>query len=90
MPTETTPGAKLLLEFLRTNAVTQEACADALKVSGSTVHDWLTGAKRPRSYHRDQIAIWTSGAVAADSWERPKEKRALANVAPFKRSGTEG
>lgn len=85
-----TAGAKQLRSFLQDNKLTQEACKSALGVSGSTVHDWLGGYKRPSAHHRKQIEIWTAGVVLADAWEHPREKKDLTTVAPFRPTGTEG
>lgn len=78
-----TDGATLLGAFLRAHAITQLACANALGVSDPTVHDWVTGSKRPRANHRDAIAVWTRGEVPADAWLTAEELGARSAVRPF-------
>ncbi len=83
-------GAIRLGEFLRTNSVSQRAAGLALGVSGPTIHDWITGAKRPRTSHREAIAIWTRDAVSADAWLSEEERAATLAVRPFERPDDSG
>lgn len=78
-----TNGAKWLADFLKRNGLTQLAAAEALGVSDPTIHDWVTGSKRPRAHHREVIAVWTRGEVTAQSWLEDKERAAMAAVRPF-------
>lgn len=91
-----TPGASLLEAFLRVNSITQMAASKALGVSDPTIHDWVSGAKRPRAHHRKAIDVWTGGSVPELAWATDDERVALAKVGPFiadddgKANGTEG
>jgi hypothetical protein len=76
-------GATLLRGFLDRHGLSQGDAAEALGVSDPTVHDWLKGAKRPRSHHRDAVATWTSGEVPAVAWVLDEEAEKLAAVRPF-------
>jgi hypothetical protein len=58
-----TSAAELLQAFLQRNGVTQVAAGLALGVSGPTIYDWVAGKKRPRTHHREAIALWTNGEV---------------------------
>ncbi len=78
-----TDGATRLAEFLKRNGLTQLAAAEALGVSDPTVHDWVTGAKRPRAHHREAISVWTGGEISSDSWLVDEERVAMAAVRPF-------
>jgi transcriptional regulator with XRE-family HTH domain len=80
-----TNGATWLAEFLRRNNLTQLATAEALGVSDPTVHDWVTGSKRPKAHHRDAISVWTRGEVPVDAWLEESERVARAAVKPFDR-----
>lgn len=77
-------GALRLQKFIERHEQTQVAAADAVGVSAPTMHDWLSGAKRPRALHRAAIEVWTRGEVGADSWALEHELDALADVTPFK------
>jgi transcriptional regulator with XRE-family HTH domain len=76
-------GASRLQAFLQAHGITQLAAATALGVSDPTVHDWVTGAKRPKAHHRQAIAVWTNGEVPTDSWLKADERAAAAAVRPF-------
>jgi|GEM_PF-3511842 len=82
-PKRPTLGADLLQAFLRKHSLTQFAASVALKVSDPTIHDWVTGTKRPRTHHREAIAMWTNGEVPVSAWLRDDEREAMANVRPF-------
>ena len=91
-------GATDLRAFLKAHNITQLAAAGALGVSAVTLHDWLTGAKRPRAERREAIARWTRGAVPESAWATSDERAAASKVVPFRpprrrrtaRNGTEG
>lgn len=76
-------GASRLQAFLKAHGLSQVAAAGDLGVSGPTVHDWVTGAKRPKGHHREAIAVWTHGQVPAESWLRDDERAVMAGVKPF-------
>ncbi len=78
-----TSGAAQLHRFLKSNRITQSSMAIALGVSGPTIHDWVSGSKRPRAHYREAIAIWTNGAVPVDSWIQDDERQAVSIVRPF-------
>jgi hypothetical protein len=80
---EVSSGAGLLRAFLAEKGVTQTAAGEALGVSGVTVHDWVSGSKRPKAHHREAVALWTHGVVPVDSWRLSKEHAAVAVVKPF-------
>lgn len=83
-------GATRLQAFLKTHGISQVAAGSALGVSGPTVHDWVTGAKRPKGHHREAISVWTGGEVAADSWLREDERALMAGVKPFVKADESG
>ena len=76
-------AAHSLGAFLRRHEITQRAASVALGVTNPTIHDWVTGAKRPTAAHREAIAIWTSGAVPADAWLTDEERSAVRAARPF-------
>lgn len=79
-----TDGAERLRTFLDDNKITLDAAAKALGVKGGPVlHGWLNGSRKPRPEYRKAIAIWTRGAVTAESWEDEKERAAMSAVKPF-------
>lgn len=78
-----TDGAVQLAEFLRRNGLTQISAAGALGVSDPTIHDWVTGSKRPKAHHREVIAVWTRGEVTIDAWLTAQERAATQLVRPF-------
>jgi DNA transposition AAA+ family ATPase len=71
--------------FLDENRVLQTDAADSLGVSDPTVHDWLTGAKKPRLAWRKAIAKFTRNAVRVEDWEDESERQIVAAVRPFRR-----
>lgn len=79
-----TNGGRLLAEFLKRNGLTQLAASKALGVSDPTIHDWVTGSKRPRAHHRETIAVWTNEEVPSDSWLTDEERAATEVVRPFR------
>jgi len=79
----------MLREFLQRHEVTQLAASKALGVSDPTIHDWCKGTKRPRTHHRETIAVWTNGEVPVESWLRDDERAAMADVRPFVPRSTE-
>lgn len=78
-----TEGARRLAAFLRNNGITQLSAAEALGVSDPTVHDWVSGAKRPKAHHRDAIATWTRGVVGTETWLTAEERASRKAVRPF-------
>ena len=80
MPTR---GATLLQAFLKKNGLTQLAASEALRVSDPTIHDWVQGTKRPRTHHREAIAVWTNGEVPTEAWLRDDERASMRSVQPF-------
>ncbi len=78
-----------LAAFLEEHDLTQREAAQAVGVSSPTMHDWLTGAKRPSAAHRESIERWTSGAVAASAWATAEEAAAVEAIEPFRPTGTE-
>lgn len=78
-----TDGARLLGEFLRRNGLTQLAAGRAIGVSDPTIHDWVTGAKRPRAHHREAVAVWTSSEVPCDAWLTEQERVCAGTIRPF-------
>ena len=89
-PRAAVPGAKALFKFRKANELTQAQVADRLGVRGPTVHDWETGAKRPKAHFRDVIEKWSDGAIPADFWKYPEEIAASNDVVPLHKTGTEG
>jgi len=73
-----TRGAAELAAWMQLREITQRQAAEALRVSGPTVHDWVHGRKRPRPSLRALIASWTHGAVPVDSWLSDEARAALA------------
>jgi DNA-binding transcriptional regulator YdaS (Cro superfamily) len=84
-----TSAAELLQAFLQRNGVTQVAAGLALGVSGPTIYDWVAGKKRPRTHHREAIALWTNGEVVVDAWLDDSERATVAGVRPFVASADE-
>lgn len=78
-----TDGAARLQAFIKRHGLTQLAAANALGVSDPTVHDWVTGAKRPKAHHRQAIEAWTGGAVPVAAWLTKEERASQAAVRPF-------
>lgn len=78
-----TSGAVLLREFIEDNKLSQKQAADALGVKPPTIHEWITGAKRPRAEHREAISIWTHGSVPVANWLLEEERAAIAGAVPF-------
>lgn len=76
-------GAEMLHAFLQRNGVTQVAASLALNVSDPTVNDWIYGKKRPRTHHREAIALWTNGEIPVDVWLTDDERATVAGVRPF-------
>ena len=76
-------GSRGLRAFLEKHAISQRSAAEALGVTDPAVHDWVTGAKRPRAHHRVSIEVWTRGSVVAASWAFPEERAAARDVVPF-------
>lgn len=85
-----TDGAVRLAAFLRKNGITQLSAAESLGVSDPTVHDWVTGSKRPRAHHRDAIATWTHGEVGTESWLTAEEQASRQAVRPFESADDSG
>ena len=82
-PRVPTRGATLLQAFLKKNGLTQLAASEALRVSDPTIHDWVQGTKRPRTHHREAIAVWTNGEVPTEAWLRDDERASMKSVQPF-------
>jgi DNA-binding transcriptional regulator YdaS (Cro superfamily) len=86
-------GPEKLSQFLQAHGLTQRAAASAVGVSAPTMHDWITGAKRPSSRHRESIERWTNGEVAAAAWATEDEQQAVRAIEPFRpeapKSGTD-
>lgn len=82
-PHPPTRGALLLQAFLEKHDLTQLAASKALGVSDPTIHDWVAGTKRPRTHHREAIAVWTNGDVPTEAWLRDAERTSMATVQPF-------
>lgn len=78
-----TDGARRLAAFLKRNGITQLGAGEALGVSDPTVHDWVTGSKRPKAHHRDAIATWTRGEVGTELWLTAEERASRKAVRPF-------
>lgn len=74
----------LFRKFLTDAGLTQAEAAKRLGVSAPTMHDWLTGAKRPTAVWRDAIERLSSGSVPASSWVTPEERTRVARVRPVK------
>lgn len=83
-----TNGGRLLAEFLKRNGLTQLAASRAIGVSDPTIHDWVTGSKRPRAHHRDAISVWTNEDVPADAWLTDEERAGTMAVRPFRPDAT--
>jgi hypothetical protein len=81
---ETSRGAALLDEFLKSKGRGAAArCAEDLSVSAPTIHDWVSGVKRPKGPRREALEIWTGGAVPRDAWDLAGERAVLDTVKPF-------
>lgn len=82
-----TQGHRLFDRFLRDNDITQAEAADAIGVKPPVIHSWrpsrCDSPRRPEYHLRCVIAIWTRGAVPADSWLVAAERAAIANAQPF-------
>ena len=83
MPQKFSDGARALKAFIKKHNLSQATAGDAIGVSDPCVHDWVSGAKRPRPHHRAAIEVWTSGEVRSDSWLLDGEAAGLSNVKPF-------
>lgn len=83
---------KALSAFIESNNLPKRQAAAALGVSHVSLHEWLTGTRTPSAGpQRDAIARWTNGAVPAEWWESPEERKRreqLQRVEPFKPTGT--
>lgn len=53
----------------------QAAVGRALKLTATSIRQWVTGWARPEVPHREALAAYTKGAVPAEEWETAKEKR---------------
>ena len=56
--------------------------AKALGVSPASVTHWKKATQRPRDEQRRKLALYTEGAVPADSWLSQAERKAIAEVRP--------
>lgn len=56
-------------------ARSQAAVGRALKLTPTSVRQWLTGWARPEVPHRLALEALTGGAVPASAWETGKERR---------------
>jgi hypothetical protein len=83
-------GAVKLGQFLQRYGITQAAAAVILEASESSLHDWLTGAKRPNADSRWIIERWTGGTgddadkVLAYEWSPAEFLQRLESIKPFK------
>jgi len=75
-------GVRLLDAFLRNRAITNQAAADALKVSRPSVLYWRTGERLPDAAARVAIELWTGGSVPESSWLSDEERARLAALIP--------
>lgn len=53
----------------------QAAVGRSLKLTPTSIRQWMTGWARPESHHRQALEALTGGAVPAGEWETAKEKR---------------
>ena len=80
----------MLGRFLQRYGITQAAAALALKVSESTLHDWLTGAKAPRADSRWIVERWTGATgedgdkVLAYEWSDREFLALLESIVPYR------
>ena len=75
-------GTRLLRGFLIKNHVTQNAAAEAIGVSSSTMSYWLRGSI-PVMPYRVAIERFTKGAVPVASWKVLTPADRASNVRPF-------
>lgn len=81
---EISRGATLLDAFVRAQGRGMAAkTARALGVSPPTIHDWMSGVKRPKGPRREALEVWTGGAVPRDAWDLDGERDVLTTVRPF-------
>lgn len=62
-------GARLLSRYLDDHRITFEAARLAIGAAHrSSVYQWATGSRVPRTIHAVAIDRWTGGAVPVASW----------------------
>lgn len=73
-----TEGAAALRKAIDEMDISDAAAARLANVSGPTMHDWLTGAKRPRLERR----MWLQHVfgVRADLWMTDAERDIAAGI----------
>lgn len=82
MASKLTPGAVALADFLHQHQLTQAQCGVAIGVTDVAVHEWVTGAHRPRVEYREAIELWTNGHIPRSAWDTDADRAALANIKP--------
>lgn len=85
MSTEvTSPGPRLLVDFIGRHGITHKDAAAALGVSRVTLWSWLKGETSPAQKAREDIRTWTGGAVPETSWPPLTDRRKGGSaVKPF-------
>ena len=97
MPNATlSKGARKLSQFLTRYGLTQAFAAHELGVSAPTLHDWLSGAKKPGAGNRWRLERWTGGTadpavdrVNAVEWSDDGFLDELGQVVPYRPSSIE-
>lgn len=73
-------GRLALIDHLTRHGVSQAQLAGALGVTQATVSHWVRGRRIPEAHYREAIERWSGGAVAARSWQTPKERLVFQRV----------